>query len=613
MILRVVEALEHKYSDVTYGSLISDLSINIISKSQKDQNILEVIYENPDKEKVVDVVDTLVDVYQNYSVEKRQSGVKRGIAFLDRQIPQISNQAQEIEFKIAQLRSEYNFNDPEASLTQITDRIYQLDLKREENELRLQELYLDLENLDRELTNRSGSLISADKFVTPKYAQLLEKQRELDLEINQKSAIFSDRSEILQLLKQEKQQLNLLLTEAVGDIRRKAVAKIGSIENRQQNLITETSRLKNQLKQWSEISGEYNSLQNRLNRTNNKLNEFNSQKDALQIDAAQQDSPWQLLTPPRDPANNDLSLFNYLVLSSTLGLFLGTGVAFLLDKQQNIIYGSAKVEEITDLPILGAIPYGKAAKPLFSLKPAGYRNKTGSQSFSSNSLKKSVLDLSISSKEAFRSFAANLGLLNFNEESDDFNLDAKLKSIVITSAIPREGKSTVVLNLARATASIGKRVLIVDTDLRSVENLTKDLGFSEEIGLRNILQQNSLPSGSHYIKQISLEENLFILTSGFNDLNQESRDRDPSRLLASVKMRSMMAELKNQFDLVIYDLCSIIGFADVNLLANQTDGIILVTGLGKIQSVAFTEALNQLQLCNAPVLGVALNKLVNQN
>ncbi|MEL6786837.1 MAG: hypothetical protein AAFO76_05380, partial [Cyanobacteria bacterium J06607_15] len=65
-------------------------------------------------------------------------------------------------------------------------------------------------------------------------------------------------------------------------------------------------------------------------------------------------------------------------------------------------------------------------------------------------------------------------------------------------------------------------------------------------------------------------------------------------------------------DLVIYDLCSIIGFADVNLLAAETDGVVLVTGLGRIQTVALTEALNQLKLCNAPVLGIAVNKVVNK-
>ncbi|MEO0849650.1 MAG: capsular biosynthesis protein, partial [Cyanobacteria bacterium J06648_1] len=88
-----------------------------------------------------------------------------------------------------------------------------------------------------------------------------------------------------------------------------------------------------------------------------------------------------------------------------------------------------------------------------------------------------------------------------------------------------------------------------------------------------------------------------------------STQQNPSRLLASGKMSKIIEKLRESFDLVIYDLCAIVGFADVNLLAKKTDGIIVVTGLGKIQTAALNEALSQLKLCQAPTLGVAINKI----
>ena len=199
--------------------------------------------------------------------------------------------------------------------------------------------------------------------------------------------------------------------------------------------------------------------------------------------------------------------------------------------------------------------------------------------------------------------------MNFSGDLEDFKVDTSLKSIAITSATTGEGKTTIALNLARASASMGKKVLLVDTDLRSSNCVTKDLGMENSIGLRNILTRENPNLSLDCCQQVPQEENLHILTSGFES-NANSAGVDPSRLLASTKMRSIMEELRNHFDLVIYDLCAIVGFADVNLLSAKTDGIIMVTGLGKIQTTALKEALSQLRLCKAPILGVAVNKMV---
>ncbi len=615
LITRIVESLRGKYPDVSYQELTAGLTIEIVPSSQEEQNVLLVTFSNSDKQKVADVVDALIEIYQSYSVEKRQSGVKRGIAFLDQQIPRVTEQAQEIEAAIAKLRTEYNFNNPDSSLTEITTRINQLSQRKEANTIELKELRLTLDNLQREIEFQSAKSTTALELATPRYLELLEEMRRVDVEISRKSNIFSAQSAILQGLKQDKQKLSLLIADAEADIVDKLNNKISIIENRQQSIATETNNLKSQLAQWSRISGEYNSLKQRLNTANVKLNGFISQKDALQIDAAQQKSPWQLLTPASEPASDNISAFNYLFLGSSLGLILGIGAALALDKQQKIIYTSAKVEELTNLPILASIPYlsRSQSRPFFpQIKP--------SQETLISSVDERFAILNESSPgffipdsiEAFRSFAANLGFFNLSNNLNDFDLDTNLKSIVITSAIPREGKSTVALNLARASASMGKKVLLVDTDLRSVDCLTKNLGLESEIGLRNILNLNNPTLRLDCIQPLPLEDNLFILTSGYNDLTNPQTNQDPSRMLASTNMQLIMEDLREDFDLIIYDLCAIIGFADVNLLANKTDGIVIVTGLGKIQTMALNEAMSQLKLCKAPILGVAVNKMVNR-
>jgi len=212
-----------------------------------------------------------------------------------------------------------------------------------------------------------------------------------------------------------------------------------------------------------------------------------------------------------------------------------------------------------------------------------------------------------SSVEAFRSFAANLGLLNFSTDSEFLKFDTNIKSLAITSAVSGEGKSTVALNLARASASMGRRVLLVDADVRSKVRLTESLGLESEVGLKNILNQNSPSLALQHIRKSPLDDNLYVLSSGFDEC------RDSSRMLASGQMHLLMEELKENFDLVIYDLCAVVGYADVQLMARNTDGVIMVTGLGKIDKTLLAKAVDQLRMASVPVLGIAVNNVANKS
>lgn len=606
LVSRAIESLQEKYPELNYQELISNLSIDFISDGNSEQNILLVVYRNPDKQKVSDVIDVLTKTYLDYSVEKRLSGVKRGIAFLDRQIPRISEEAKSLENQIKELRSSNNFIEPDVSLKPIADSSNAIAKEGDRITNKLQELKSISSNLERELKAESGRSTTALSLATPRYKKLVEELEKIDTELALESAIYNSESGTMSLLQQKRQNIIALIIEAEADIRQKLNNQISSLESRQTNIATETADVRLELEEWSSVSSEYNNLKQKLALANKKRNEFTLQKDSLLIDAAQKEAPWQLLTPASEPKTNNVSTINYLLLSSTLGSILGIGIALLKDKQQKIIYTSAKVEQLTNLPILASIPYIPRARKFPALKPVASVTASSAES-DSLALAHSIPQFSVpSSIEAFRSFAVNLGFFNFAVDQGDFIQDTMLKSVVITSAIPREGKSTVALNLARASASMGKKVLLVDTDLRSIDCLTKSFGLEAKIGLRNLLNQKNPVMRLDCIQKLPMEENLYLLTSGHHDV---SAPQNPSRLLASDKMSSIIEKLRESFDLVIYDLCAIIGFADVNLLAKKTDGIIVVTGLGKIQTVALNEALSQLKLCQAPTLGVAINKI----
>ncbi|MEM7759227.1 MAG: AAA family ATPase [Cyanobacteria bacterium P01_A01_bin.40] len=614
-ISKALDSLQSKYPKLNYQTLTKDLTIEFIRDSQNKKNVLFVSYEHSDKQQVSDVIDVLTETYLDYSAEKRSSGVQRGITVLEQQIPLVSDQVDQLENQMQSLREQYNFIEPEVSLDPITDRSSLMSQEQDEVASQLQQMRLKLRNLERELRTQPTTSPTAIELATPRYQGLLNQLREIDVKISNKSTIFSDKTAEIQILREERQRIVSLIRQAGTAIQQKLVNEIRTLENRQRLAQRESANLRSQLKTWSTVANNYNKLQQELDQAKNKLSQFTLQKDALLIDAAREEAPWQLLAPAGEPENTDLSPSNRLLLGSTFGLLLGVGVALMLDKCQKIVYTSAKIEEITNLPILGNIPYTpKNRRPSllsFSRNTEELKMLPSSSIYrDSDELDKllfpELLSSSSSSVEAFRSFAANLGLLNFGTDLEAIESDENIKSLAITSAVSGEGKSTVALNLARAAASMGKRVLLVDADVRSKVRLTESLGLESEVGLKNILNQNSPSLALKHVRQSPLDANLYVLSSGFDEC------RDSSRMLASGQMQLLMDELKANFDLVIYDLCAVVGYADVNLMAGKTDGVVIVSGLGKVDKTLLVQAVDQLKMSKVNILGIATNNVTNK-
>ena len=611
---RAVESLQDKYPELNYQSLTQDLTIEFIRDSQNKKNVLSVSYEHPDKQQVADVIEVITQTYLDYSAEKRLSGVQRGIDFLDKQIPIVSSQVNQLENQLENLRDKYNFIEPGVSLNPIADRSSLMAQEQDRVASELQQLRLKLRNLNQELRTQPTASPTAIELATPRYQGLLDRLREIDVELGRRSAIFSDRTAQMQVLREERQRITGLIEQSVTAIRQKLENDIRTLENRQKVAQRESAKLRSQLKSWSTVSDRYKNLESKLALAENQLNEFTLQRDALLIDAAQQQAPWQLLSPAGEPYSKELSPANRLFLGSSFGLLLGVGLALMLDKYQKIVYTSAKVEEITNIPVIGNIPYIPKSSHLSLLGQAksnwSQKQLPSSDLYLDREDQEQLLafpEFYPSSVEAFRSFAANLGLLNFSANSEYLEFDNSIKSLAITSAVSGEGKSTVALNLARASASMGKKVLLVDADVRSKVRLSESLGLESTMGLKNLLKES--PSlAMDRIQKSPLDDNLHILTSGFDEL----MSGDSSRMLASGQMYRLMEELKANFDLIIYDLCAIVGYADVNLLAAKTDGVVMVTGLGKVDKTMLSKAVSQLKMSNVPILGIAANNVVSE-
>jgi capsular exopolysaccharide synthesis family protein len=173
------------------------------------------------------------------------------------------------------------------------------------------------------------------------------------------------------------------------------------------------------------------------------------------------------------------------------------------------------------------------------------------------------------------------------------------KVILITSAVPQDGKTTIAANLAVAFARSGKRVLLVDGDLRSPQ-IHKLFGVPNVIGLRNLLQSSATVEQAQHVLLNTSIARLSVLTSG-------SFTEAPADLLFEPHLRLLFAAYRERFDMVIVDSPPMMRMPDARLLGRVADGVVLVARSNRTSRDSILMACHRLTLDRTRVLGVVLN------
>ncbi|NOV00228.1 CpsD/CapB family tyrosine-protein kinase [Paenibacillus planticolens] len=197
------------------------------------------------------------------------------------------------------------------------------------------------------------------------------------------------------------------------------------------------------------------------------------------------------------------------------------------------------------------------------------------------------------SSEAYRS-------LRFNIDCSVFGREAKI--VTVTSSSRGEGKTTTAINLAVAYAQTGKKVILVDADLRN-PSIHLSLGQDNARGLTNYLvKQNTLNEIVHQ----SIIENLSILTSG-------PLPQNPSGLLASNQMDILLEELRANYDMVIVDTTSVLSLTDAKIMATKCDGTLLIVKFGKMKRGIAKKVKEELLLAKVNLIGVVMNEMKSEH
>lgn len=304
---------------------------------------------------------------------------------------------------------------------------------------------------------------------------------------------------------------------------------------------------------------------------------LSERSEQLQILVSLQTGNAELVEPARPPSSpSSPKVARNTAVGVIFGLILGSALALLLERLDRRIRDPKELEAIFDRPILGAIPDSRSLV------------RSGSASAS----------LAAREGEAFRMLRANLRY---------FNIDRDVKSVLVTSAAPGDGKTTVAWNLASAAAGGGSKVLVIEADLRHPQ-FAAAVGLSPGIGLSTVLAGEA--ELEEAVQQVPVSE-------GANGRSPRTIDvlfagplpPNPTDLLESERMHDLIDRAEREYEFVVIDTPPTSVVPDAIPLVKRVGGVIVVGRLAKSTRESVTNLRDQLQNLDAPTLGVVVNAI----
>jgi capsular exopolysaccharide synthesis family protein len=275
----------------------------------------------------------------------------------------------------------------------------------------------------------------------------------------------------------------------------------------------------------------------------------------------------------------------WAMIGGIIGLVGSLGFTMLREMNNTTIRGVADVSHYIKLEVIGTIP---------EMRFSSARKKKGRKSaydvHAQDEAEPSVVtqhDPKSPVSEAYRSLRTNFQFATLKHEP---------RTLMVTSSVPAEGKTTTAVNFAVTMADLGRRVVLVDTDLRR-PNVHHVLRMQREKGLADVLRgQASLPE----VVRATKTPNLWMISSGRVPPN-------PSELIGGDGMAKVMEALRGQFDLVVCDAPSTLVVTDPVVLATQVESVLLVIAANRAGRETIQRAVKVLESTNTPIAGVVLN------
>jgi len=593
------------------GALLGRLS----ASHRNGADIIDISYTSvwPHESKLI--VNTLADVYKNFELKLSGEYAENSVEFLELLLASQDLKLREAEKEFTLFKNRERMYDLDEIAAGITGKVANIE----------SEVYNTLAeiNIRREKINLYKSKLSQDEKILAERLlnniniQVLSLRTEigkLESQLIQNVSQYGKNHDAVKGLQMKlnglKEQLNL----KVKDLTAMGITVQDPLQARQ-DIVMELISLNSEItglelkKNESEklLSVYLNKLEelpekqlifSRLQRNTMVLNQnyslIRQKLEEAKINVAVQVGRVQIVDYARLPGNSNQNKNRTLLMGLIFGLGAGIALAFALEFLDNTIKSVDDVAR-NNLVVLGVIPSiggpEKRKRRLFFNK-SSFLGGSGSRGLRRRLMTREDPKSPVS--EAYRSLRTSLLYSTSNKEP---------KSILISSAGPGEGKTTTVANLAITYANLGKKTLLVDTDLRRPV-VHKVFELDREPGITTYLSATT-DDYTTLVQNCEID-NLNIITAGVIPPN-------PSELLGSKRMTSLVKQLENDWDIVLFDSPPLVAVTDATMISKEIDQIIMVVKVSQTDKKAFAHTLTNLRNVGAPLGGIIMNAVTHKS
>jgi tyrosine-protein kinase Etk/Wzc len=579
-----------KFTLVSKTIATNDLLNRFKAQPRPKTDIIDLLVTSTQPHYSQRVANAMALTFQENNTSNAQQASRRRRIFLEEQMKQTDAMLQSAMAEYSAYRSGNQVFSSKEKATAQQAGIVDLDMRRADLDAQRRTYRALLQQAQRSGGDGLQALvaspgIAANPVIQQLYSQLTSLQERRDSLTTNGAAptnpdviavntmITRAQNGLVAAVRNQVQALDAQI-DALDNLKVRSTAEIASAPRAE----TEESRLEQQVAAVQKMS--------------DKLQEDHQKAKMAEAVEAGQVEIVDLATLPEEPIPTGRT--RKMALGLILGMILGVGVAVVFDGMNTSIRRRDDLERILQVPGLAVIPRflpsssvggGRLARALPRKSKNGVNGKRGGMQRAQGLV--TVHDARSSSAEAYRTLRTNL---IFSQAVQT------LRTLVVTSPAPSEGKTTTAANLAVSFAQQGMRVLLVDCDLRR-SRIHKMFGVPREPGMTELilgqLEQDA-------VTRETAVPGLYVLPSGVLPPN-------PSEMLGGERMRKTLLGLSEAFDLIVLDTPPLLAASDAAILATIADGVVLVVRAGVTEAEAGQQAIAQLQSVGARVVGAVLN------
>jgi len=570
-----IDQITQECRDAILEQFAKSLSVESIPRTQA----VEITFRSPDPTLAREVVNHLVTAFTRRVFMTRYDDAMKASDWLSEQLNQLKRAADESEAKLAKFQRDTGIFGTDENNNLVLSKLD--DLSKELTDAEADRILKEAQY--RIAKSGNPELIGT---IVPDSVLPVLRSQEADLKdkLAQAKSEYGDKYPAVVQLRDQLSQVQKSLEKETADIQERFHTAYQLAADTEKQMRDAFEHQKQMAYDMSEGLDQYGILKREVESNNDLYNDLQKQlKEAgvmVSLRAATVDAI-DMATLPTKVAEPKIPLV--LALSLIFGLGAGTGLAFAAENLDEIVRDPEEFDTLTTIPLFGVIPHIKSER---KRKPelAGSTPEPGEASII-------VLHRPQSpAAEAFRALRTSVQLASAGTPP---------KTVLVSSTLPGEGKSTVSLNLAATLSHQGKRVLLVDADLRA-GTLGARMGAARNFGLSGAL--TGVGQWRDAVLDPAETSNLFVLQAGYRPPNS-------AELLGSSRMQELIEEWKQEYDHIIIDSPPVLLVTDAVLVAQWVDVVLLVSRIGVTPRSGFRRAMDLLRTANSDVKGRIVNDI----